>query len=99
MIKLLLTLGTAAVTLILLRDTKTDNQTDTETVFNTDNTVSNISPETVENTVTKTVPDTIPQTDKTVSNTPIYKRGHRFTCLETGEELQVRAVGGRPRKN
>lgn len=27
------------------------------------------------------------------------KRGDRFTCSDTGIELQVRAVGGRPRKN
>ena len=26
------------------------------------------------------------------------RRGDRFTCPETGENLQVRAVGGRPRK-
>lgn len=26
------------------------------------------------------------------------KRGERFTDSETGEQLQVRAVGGRPRK-
>lgn len=28
-----------------------------------------------------------------------YQRGDRFFCPVTGIELQVRAVGGRPRKN
>ncbi|GEM_PF-6628120 len=28
-----------------------------------------------------------------------YQRGDRFFCPDTGIELQVRAVGGRPRKN
>ncbi len=30
---------------------------------------------------------------------PQLRRGDRFICPDTGEELQVRAVGGRPRKN
>lgn len=29
---------------------------------------------------------------------PYPKRGERFTDPETGEQLQVRAIGGRPRK-
>ncbi len=35
-------------------------------------------------------PDTVPTPKQTL------KRGDRFTCPETGEELQVRAIGGRP---
>lgn len=30
--------------------------------------------------------------------TKTLRRGDRFTCSETGEQLQVRAIGGRPKK-
>ena len=43
---------------------------------------------------------TVSETDNKTDNKPQkqFKRGDRFVCEETGEELQVRAVGGRPRK-
>lgn len=40
-----------------------------------------------------------PATNKTSNPPHNLKRGDRFTCPDTGLELQVRAVGGRPRKS
>ncbi|MCI5049240.1 MAG: hypothetical protein MRY32_02775 [Rickettsiales bacterium] len=36
--------------------------------------------------------------NQTVSEPNALRRGDRFTCPDTGQELQVRAVGGRGRK-
>ena len=42
-----------------------------------------------------------PEDSKTPDETRLpnyYQRGDRFFCPDTGIELQIRAVGGRPRK-
>lgn len=47
-----------------------------------------------EETVSETDSETVSRQSATQPST--YKRGYRFTDPETGEALQVRAVGGRP---
>lgn len=44
-------------------------------------------------------PETVIQTDIQDEPAALFRRGDRFTCPETGEQLQVRAIGGRPRKD
>lgn len=49
-------------------------------------------------TVSQTDVETLLPTVEKQKNTVSYRRGDRFICPETGEALQVRAVGGRPPK-
>lgn len=53
--------------------------------------------ETVSQTVTATESETVPETVEKQNNT-FLRRGDRFICPKTGEQLQVRAVGGCPKR-